>query len=149
MNLDYGLGAWPQLPFHVSSCGQRRRGCRVWFESSFGAQVSRYVFSRCGSFNQRHVADVYPTVSLRWFLIMNLLRSVALILNDNNKITFCRKTTAIPNVIRKHLSSVYLKWHLENSPYVTSKLGLLLEERICSPREQILSSKSGPYDKGW
>ena len=41
----------------VSSCGQRRlirlRGCAVWSESSLGAHVRRYVFSRCGSFSPR------------------------------------------------------------------------------------------------
>ena len=38
----------------VSSCRQRRLirlcGCAGWFESSLGAHVRRYVFSRCGSF---------------------------------------------------------------------------------------------------
>ena len=37
----------------VSSRGQRwlirLRGCADWFESSFGAFIRRYVFSRCGS----------------------------------------------------------------------------------------------------
>ena len=40
------------------------------------------------------------------------------------------------------------KKSLDNfSPVWLSKLGLLLKERICSHREQILSFKSSPYDK--
>ena len=41
--------------FKFSSCGQQRlkrlHGCAGWFESSLGAHVKKYVFSRCSACN--------------------------------------------------------------------------------------------------
>ena len=58
-----------------SSCGQRRLirlcGCTGWFESSLGAHVRRYVFSRCGSNSviRRHLHNENTPIQIYWEFI--------------------------------------------------------------------------------